>query len=301
MNTSVEINIGGVRQELLEAQRGDLKAGPETRVVSVGVLSRDSEMAGALSSAPGTDGNIGNLRPDEIPPEVLPKTINEYLEKERAVVNEAEVYKGVVRPGEIEFKKKDRSLKEYALWGMLPLNTRNKRELYNLIKDIQNPVIVLAVILGLKTGWEGWSSGRITELQQSQLAPGMVYLLDPQKNQSGEQIKKILTDYAKNADLDNKDSWPNNSEIRQVIGAWKTFWEVVSEPKQRKELIKTLPDGSVKDILKSLPNRKLTDQEIEQLLVEKGVTKENAHLFEQIVIEMRDGTGNVTEALKTAK
>lgn len=261
-----------------------------------------------MSTETGGDPHIGipiidqkqkNVSIKEIPDAITIQELTQGLSVGNQLDN-AEHYSGAQRMGEEEWEKKNGpSVKKE--FGVLPHNTRTWREINNLLLDLKTPIAAILIIFGLRLGGEKWATNSEVSWRNNQLAPGMAYLLDPQKNQSGEQIRMILTDYAKNVDLDNKESWPNNSEVQQVTGAWKTFWDMVSEPEKRKELTKTLPDGSAKDILESLPNRKLTDQEIEQLLIEKGVTKENAHLFEQIVVEVRNGTGKVTEALKSGE
>lgn len=295
-----EISIGGVPQELLETQIGNSRMSPEVQVISAGVLSAGNEVAGALSSAPGTDENIENFRPEEIPLEVLPGTIDEYLKKEREVVNEAEVYQGVLRPDDFAFKTKNRSSRKYALWGLLPLNTRNRRELYNLLKDARLPAIVIPLLWGLTQGFSILSQQRTEALRQSQLVPGMVDLLDPQKDQSGEFIKNFIENNSGGIDLNNVENWPKGSNLRSVAGTWAVFWDMLADPKSRNELANQLP-LSARAQLTLLPNRKLTDAEIEDFLIKSGVKKANAHLLAETVRELKTGKGDVSSALNDAQ
>lgn len=239
------------------------------------------------------------VEPVKPPPTVLPdgkkiETPRELVES----INKAEKYSGESRPWEEGNKpKKNR----WLLWGLLPLNTRNWRESYNFYRDIKGLAGFGVLIWALRFGWFKSRESGLEKYQVNDQTTQLTFLLDRQRNESGKRIFEIVKNTSTGKNLDEKSTWPKDSNLWQTARGMENFWETVSNPNLRDGLIKKLPDGVAKDALRGLPNRQLNDDEIKTFLENQGVDPANAYLMEQVVTEFRNGTGNVSQALEKAQ
>lgn len=227
-----------------------------------------------------------------------------------AIMNQflSEKARGVVvalSPFEQDFRAKiapDNS-RAFGRWPFWRLTTRDRIELYNVVKDWVTWVFIAPIAY---FGAKGVSNYRIDADVRFQVNEQTIQyselFLDPYRNAGGARLLQMVENNQGGRDLNDRDSWGKDSNLWSVARGITGFWKGVGDYNSRKSLIDKLPVGGVaRTVLEGMGSKNLSDDEVRVFLQNKGILPANATLMQELVEEFVSGNGEVASAFNSAK